>query len=103
MATGFSATEIISIANCLGIWRQTVETYLSTYDAEIDSDDEDAVRTYLERYAIAELEYGNIHPREANKGFELNASSEKNDLKKKIANLLYMSDLVVTGSRLQRC
>lgn len=95
----FDASELNKIVIITGVDRITLDYYLANYSTYITAEVEADVRTELERWAAgAGSEFTSIEPRESNRGVRINADAEKRDIRNNIANLLFLTDAMSTGT-----
>ncbi len=95
----FTEDEKLNIAQILGV------TYIDVNDqifnlgtAYITAAVEAQVRAQLTRWTTAGANFVRVHPRERNYGVEINSENEKEDIRRNIATLLYLTETVYGGS-----
>jgi hypothetical protein len=95
----FTESEKLDIATILGV------TYIDVNDqifnlgtAYITAEVETKVRAQLTRWETAGSSFVRVHPRERNYGVETNSENEKNDIRRNIATLLYLTDWLQANS-----
>lgn len=93
----FTEAEKNSIVKITGVDRITLNEYLSTYASYVTSDVETDIRTELSRWDTAGAKFTSIEPRESNKGVLINAEAEKQDIRRNIANLLFLTEVMPSG------
>ena len=94
----FTATEKVSIATITGVSTIQLDTVLAAYADHISAEAETAVRAEIARWETSGGKFTSIEPTESNKGVRVNASLAKEDIRKNIANLLFLTDYVGTSS-----
>lgn len=89
----FTADEKISIANIVGIDLINLDERLDYYTPTwITPEVETAVQAEIARWSTAGGEFTSIEPKESNKGVRVDSGLEKNDIRRNIANLLFLTD-----------
>lgn len=90
--------EKLDIAMILGV------TYIDVNDKVTNLGDnyitaavETKIRTELTRWTTAGVDFVKVHPREKNFGAEIDPEREKLDIKKRLAALLYFTNLQFGG------
>ena len=97
----FTESQKLKIGRILGIEQPTLEYHLTLNSNSITATVETDVATELTRWTTAGAEFVQLEPTESNKGVRLNASSEKADIRKNIAVMLCMTEVVGSMSGVQ--
>jgi hypothetical protein len=88
----------LNICKILQIEMPALE-YALTFNAEyITTETETQVLAEVARWESAGSSFVKVHPRERNYGVETNSENEKNDIRRNIATLLYLTDWLQANS-----
>lgn len=93
----FTEAEKVDIVTITGVDIIRLNNALDTYETWITSDVETQVREELTRWETDGFEFVSIEPRESNKGVRLNSSLAKQDIRKHIADLLFLNECMASG------
>lgn len=102
----FTESQLLKICRITGVSKSDLDDRLIEYvpTAEVETQ---VGALILEWFPASGTGVGRdfvkVHPKERNFGAEINPSISRGSIKQEIATLLYISDLVLSGSRLVRC
>ena len=95
----FTETETLNIAKILNVtYIDVIDQIFNLGTAYITAAVETQVRAELTRWETAGANFVKVHPRERNYGVEINSENEKDDIRRNIATLLLMTEIVYGGS-----
>ena len=99
----FTESQKLKIGRILGVEQPTLEYYLTLNSNSITATVETDVATELTRWTTAGAKFVKIEPKESNKGVRLDSNSEQADIRRNIAVMLCMTDMLGmnSGSQVQ--
>lgn len=92
-----SEREKLLVVKILGVAYNTLSDRLAMYNEFITTEVASQVLDEIDRWEAVGNEFIEIFPTESNKGVRIEADRAKNDIRRNLANLLYVSDLVNVG------
>jgi len=98
MPSGFTQEEKLSICEICDINTIALGQRLEWYDGEITTDVENKVRGLIDRWnAGVGTDFVKVEPQTTNKGVSIDPNREKNDIRRTIGTLLWITDLMGVG------
>ncbi len=98
----FTESQKLDICMIVGVTADLLEDILTFRAGAITSEVETKVEEQLTRWETAGIDFVKLHPVESNKGVETNPDYEKSDIRRNIANLLFLTEYVGGSGRLMR-
>jgi hypothetical protein len=98
MASGFSEDEKIAICEICVIDKIALGHRLEWFDLQITTEVENKVRSLIDRWnAGVGTDFVRVDPQATNKGVSIDPNREKNDIRRTIGTLLWITDLMGAG------